>query len=118
MRDIFGLGIFVFALQFIPRASYLRITNEGFTFCSLFRKSPLFLWNDVSGFRVASVPPSRHPLIVFDWHAKPDRSIGRINRHLVGATNGLPDTYGLRPEELADLMNSRRSRGTNGRIQA
>jgi hypothetical protein len=109
----FGLGAIVFALQFIPRASYLWITNEGFTFCSLFRRSPVFLWHDVSDFRVASVPPSRHPLVVFNWTAKPDRRIGRVNRHLVGATDGLPDTYGLRPEELADLMNDWRSRGTS-----
>jgi hypothetical protein len=108
----FGLCTAVFVLQFLPNASYLRIRRDGFRFCSLFRQSPLILWRDVSDFRVARVPPTGHRIVVFDWQAAPNRNVRRINRHLVDASDGLPDSYGLRPEELADLLNAWRSRAT------
>jgi len=106
----FALCAAVFALQLMPGASYLRITDEGFVFCSLFRKSPLILWREVSDFRVASVPRSHHKLIVFDSNNALQSRIRSVNRALVGASDGLPDAYGLKPQELADLLNSRRLR--------
>jgi len=33
------------------------------------------------------------------------RQIGRLNQKLVGADEGLPDTYGLEPQALADFLN-------------
>jgi hypothetical protein len=106
----FGSCVAFFAVQLVPGASYLRIRSEGFRRCSLFRKGPLILWRDVSDFRVASVPPTGHRIVVFDWHAAPNRSSRQIDRHLLGGTDALPDNYGLRPEELAELMNEWRSR--------
>ncbi len=35
---VFALGVPIFALQFHPRAAYLHLTEEGFTYCSLFRR--------------------------------------------------------------------------------
>ena len=105
----FGLGVVAFTAQIIPGASYLRVRSEGFMFCSLFRKSPVILWRDVSSFRVASVPPSGHRLVVFDWYTASNRSVRRINQHLTGATDGLPDSYGLSPQGLAYLLNTWRS---------
>lgn len=107
----FALCAVVFALQLVPGASYLRITDEGFVFCSLFRKSPLVPWREVSEFRVASVPPSSHKLVVYDLNNALRPAIRSVNRALVGASDGLPDTYGLKPQELADLLNSWRLRG-------
>lgn len=108
--SFFGLGVVVFVVQLIPSASYLRIRSEGFMFCALFRKSPLIPWQDVSHFRVGNVPPKGHPLVVFDWHTGSHRGLRQVNRYLVDDTDALPDTYGLSPEELADLLNMWRSR--------
>jgi hypothetical protein len=108
----FGICAAVFLAQFFPGASYLRLRSEGFMFCSLFRKSPLILWRDVSDFRVVRLPPSGKPLVVFDWHAAPNRGVRQLNRRLVDATDGLPDSYGLRPDQLAELMNAWRSHAT------
>lgn len=108
----FGMCAVVFLVRFFPGASYLRLRSDGFTFRSLFRKSPLILWRDVSDFRVVQLPPLGHPLVVFDWHAAPDRGVRQLNRKLVDATDGLPDTYGLQPDQLAALMNAWRSRAT------
>jgi hypothetical protein len=33
----FGLGLVVFVIKLVPNSSYLRVTQEGFTVCSLFR---------------------------------------------------------------------------------
>lgn len=80
-------------------------------FCSLFRKSPVIRWEDVSSFRVASVPPSGQ-MVLFDWYTASNRAVRRVNRGLTGATDGLPDSYGLSPQELADLLNTWRARAT------
>jgi hypothetical protein len=108
--SFFALCAVVFAVQLLPGAGYLRITGEGFVFCSLFRRSPLVRWPDVSDFRVATVPPSRHKLVVYDWSNAHAGRVRRVNRLLVGASDGLPDTYGMEPQALADLLNARRSR--------
>ncbi|HKF48756.1 MAG TPA: STM3941 family protein [Terracidiphilus sp.] len=105
----FGLGVAVIGVQLLPGACYLHIREDGFRYCSSFRKSPLILWQDVSDFRVARVPPTGHRMVVFDWHTAPNRGPRRLNAGLVGATDGLPDSYGLRPEELVDLLNAWRS---------
>jgi hypothetical protein len=102
----FGLGAAIFLLQLVPGASYLRLTSEGFVVCSLFRKTPVIRWSEVSDFRVAAV--SGRKMVVYDWYAKPQRGVRTLNRALVGATDGLPDTYGMKAQELADFLNAKR----------
>lgn len=106
----FSVGLLVFAVQLLPNASYLRLTNSGFEFCSMFRKSDLIPWGDVSHFRVAAVPPSTTNLVVYDLEKPSAHAHRRVNRALIGASDALPDTYGLDAEELADVMNSWRHR--------
>jgi hypothetical protein len=111
----FGMCGAVLLAQLFPGASYLHIRGNGFEYCSLFRKSPLILWQDVSDFRVVRIPPSGKRMVVFDREAAPDYGIRRFNRSVIGATDGLPESYGLRPEELAELLNDWRMRSTRGR---
>lgn len=110
----FGLGVVVFAAMLLPGAAYLKIDREGFQFCSLYRASPKIAWREVSAFRVAAVPPAGNRLVVFDWH-RPGvkRTMRELNRSLVGASDGLPDSYGMKPQALADLLNQWRM-GTGG----
>ena len=108
----FGLGSLVFAVQFMPSASYLSLTTEGFIVSALFRKWPLIRWEDVSEFRVAAAPPTGMKMVVFDWHRSTKPRLRRINRALVGAGEGLPDTYGLKPGDLAELLNRWRKAAT------
>jgi|SRR5579862_2002015 len=111
----FGLCTAIFIAQIVPGASYLQVRRDGFMYCSLFRKFPVIPWQDVSVFRVASVPPSGFSLVVFDWQTSSHPVVRRVNQHLIGATAGLPDSYGLSPQELADLPNTWRSRATGSR---
>jgi hypothetical protein len=102
----------VFGVQLFPDASWLHITAEGFTVCSLFRKSDFVPWRDVSNFRVATV--AHHRMVVYDRDTAAKPGLRRLNRSLMGATDGLPDNYGMKQQALADLMNERRALAISG----
>jgi hypothetical protein len=105
----FGLGVAVSVVQLLPGASYLEMTRDGFVICSLFRRSPLFLWRDVSAFTVARLPPHGKQMVVFSSANDAAKPLGKVNRAMLGASGGLPDTYGMNADALAELMNRRRS---------
>jgi len=127
----FGIGAAVLSVRFVPGASYLRLRGDGFRFCSLFRTSPLFLWRDVSGFRVARLPSFGHPVVIFDWRAAPDRGASPAQAHArflrdrrrskgsgtAGSEGGLPGTHGtgkpLSPPEATSSDRWKR-RGAQG----
>jgi hypothetical protein len=48
-------------------------------------------------------------VVVFDYARDGDSDLARENRHLMGGSRALPDNYGLRPEDLADLLNDARA---------
>ena len=106
---LFGLGVAVFAVQLIPGAAYLEITPHGFVLCSLFRRSPLFPWRDVSSFTVARLPPHGKKMVMCSPQSDASKALGKAFHAMFGASGGLPDTYGMKAEALADLMNTRRS---------
>lgn len=65
-------------------------------------------WADVSAFSVVDVGI---PMVVFD----DDRTmtgggVAQFNRDMIGRGGGLPDTYGMTPEDLAWLLNEWRIR--------
>ncbi len=105
----FALGLPVFALQFHPKAAYLHLAPDGFTFCSLFRAHTV-RWTHVGEFAVICVGPNR----MVAWNFTPDYpATGRaraISKSLSGYEAALPNTYGMKPHELADLLDSLRRR--------
>jgi len=110
----FALGLPVFGVQFHPKAAYLHLAADGFTFCSLFR--PHFVqWACVQEFAVIHVGPNR----MVAWNFTPDHpATGRargISKALSGYEAALPDTYGMNPQELADVLNSLLHQYTNTR---
>lgn len=105
----FGLCALVFLIQFHPRSSYLRLNREGFIVCSLFRQSPLVPWRDVGPFQVAKIPRARRTFVVYEWNTKKHPTLQAISRSIAGTNAALPDTYGLRAEQLADLLNEWRT---------
>lgn len=104
----FGLCAIVFVVQLVPAASYLHLSPDGFVVRSLFRTSPLIPWKDVGEFRVWTVTPNR--MVVYDYSGAPHPRLKRLNRAVCGADAGLPDTYGMKAYELANLMNDWRAR--------
>ncbi len=106
---LFGLAALVFAIQLHPDASYLRLTPEGFYVRSLFRMSPLVPWSEAGDFRVETLPPARTRMVVYDSTNPKSQGLRKFNRAFVGATDGLPDSYGMKAEALAALMNEWRN---------
>jgi hypothetical protein len=106
---VFALGLPVFALQLHPKAAYLHLGPEAFTFCSLFRAHKV-RWEHVREFAVIYVGLNR----MVAWNYVPEHpAIGgarAISKSLCGYEAALPDTYGMKPQELVELMESMRQR--------
>ena len=91
----FGAGTLVALILILPGASYLRLAPDGFTICSLYRKSFL-RWSDVQDFRVVQIGLNNHY-----QRAKRSR---RFAAAIAACEGALPDNYGLTAEKLAGLM--------------
>jgi hypothetical protein len=67
-------------------------------------------WMDVSAFSVVDVGI---PMVVFDDdRTMTSGGVVAFNRDMIGRGGGLPDTYGMMPEDLAWLLNEWRTRAT------
>jgi len=99
----FGFGCVVSILYLLPNASYLRITPEGFTICTMY-KQDTFNWADVTEFGVGRVV---NKMVMFNFEPSYQRStrLRNVNAKLTGFEAGLPDSYGLSHEALAGLLN-------------
>jgi hypothetical protein len=102
----FGLCAVVVAINLLPRSSYLRLTAAGFEICNLFR-SRFIAWKDVSRFGVTRV--GNREMVGWD-PLPPISTLGKTNQALCGYASAFPDTYGLKAEKLAELLNSVRDR--------
>ena len=102
----FALGIPIFLLQLHPRASYLTVSPDGFEFSSLFRKTR-YRWSDLAAFGTYTLRPGG-TFVGFDyspsWPISP--KLRAAAKAMAGFEGGLPDTYGMKAEELALLLNS------------
>jgi hypothetical protein len=99
----FGLCLLVAIIQFHPKASYLHLSAEGFTFCSFFRSS-FVSWQYVQEFGLISIGNNT----MVSWNYTSEYVAGGRARAFSQALSGyeaaLPDTYGLKPKHLAQLM--------------
>jgi hypothetical protein len=110
----FGLGVLVLLIQLLPGATYLRLTPEGFEICSLFRISRL-AWRDVKEFCVYK--QNLNTFVGFSFVDEYDRAqFGRLISRSVSDVFGssivegmLPDCYGMKAADLAQLLNDWRS---------
>ena len=104
-----GAGTLVALVAMLPGASYLKLGPEGFTICSLFRKSFLS-WTNVQDFRVISI--SLNKMVGFDYapHYQRAKRTRRFSAVIAAAEGGLPDTYGLGAAKLTVLMTVYRDR--------
>ena len=109
IAGFFGLGVVNFIVQLIPGRAYLRLDFEGFTFCSLYRKTTL-PWSAIDGFHVVVMRQTGmkvHELVGFNFLPSYDRSqvARQISNAVAECEGGLPNTYGKSAGELAHLMN-------------
>jgi hypothetical protein len=104
VASLFGICTLVGMTLLLPASSYLRITTQGFTVCSLFR-AHTFQWSDVSEFGVSQVGPRKMVMFNFAASYTNTSSVRAFNASVFGYEAGLPDSYGLGHEELASLLN-------------
>ena len=97
----------VFLIQFLPGAAYLRLTPEGFTYCSAFRAHTT-RWEDVQEFGVMQMHHTR----MVGWNYAPRSQVKArmrgFSKTLTGYEAGLPDTYGLKAEQLVEALETLR----------
>lgn len=104
----FGLGSVIILAELHPKASFLTVDKDGIEFCSLFRKTRL-RWAEISGFGAFKY---------FRWYRFETKKVGinfsveykgsskgrAVAKTLIGFEGQLPDAYGFRAEDLAQLL--------------
>jgi hypothetical protein len=100
----FGMCLAVSIAQFNPKAAYLLVEPDGFTFCAMFRPQKVF-WRDVDHFEVTRIVLNK--MVVWNYPAEntPHMKGRAISKSIAGYEAGLPDTYGFKAEELCALLN-------------
>ena len=103
----FGLGIIVGVFQLNPKASYLRLEADGFTFCAMFRSHKV-PWRHVQYFDVARIVLNK--MLVWNYSAdhQDQKKAKALAKSIGGYEAALPDTYGFKAEALCALMNQLR----------
>ena len=103
----FGMCAMLIPLQFLPGASYLHLASEGFTYCNAFRAHTV-RWEDVQEFGVMRVQHNRF----VGWNYTPDyqarAALRSFSKSIAGYEACLPDTYGLKVEKLAEVLETLR----------
>ena len=108
VSGIFAVGLALAGLFVLPGNAYLELRPDGFTVCT-FRRRQSYRWDAVSAFDITTIAHNR--FVAFDVIAEEDRHKGAgIAVAISGAESSLPDTYGMRAEDLAAQMNEWRER--------
>jgi hypothetical protein len=111
LAGLFGLGIPVAIIMLLPGSTYLRIKEDGLTINNLFRKR-LFPWDVIDEFLVVQLKRrgvNVGKIVGFNFVQSYDRftSGRRFARAINQCEVALPDDYGMKVEELAELLNSK-----------
>lgn len=118
-----GLGIPLSIINMLPNSNYLLLTPEGFTIRSSF-KSRFFKWSDVKGFNISQLPipniisilRGTGKMVTFEFSdtytklVTPRAFVRDITGFNIGADIALESGYGMKLQDLCNLMNEWRER--------
>lgn len=105
----FGASALLFLIGVAAGENYLRLTPAGFEVRTFFR-SHFYRWQDVLGFGVARLHIHRY-VTIFMMPEYIETLRGReASAAMTGVEGMLPDTYGMRAEDLAELLEQWRVR--------
>ena len=99
----FALGAIVFVINMLPNASYLRLDEESFTFCSLFRAHTV-PWAAIQEFGLVTIRFKRMVAWNFVEGYVTNMRLQDLSRAISGFDAALPDTYGLSANDLVEKM--------------
>jgi len=98
---LFGSGTLFGIAVILPGSCSLRLDREGFI-CTRLYRARRYRWSDVNDLAVWTGRGVR--AVVFEV-AKPRLTVlEKINEAVAGCNGFLPDTYGLTPERLVQLL--------------
>ena len=111
---LFGAAVVMCIVQLVPRWSHLRIAPDGLVLRNLGR-TQRWSWNDLENFTTYEIYHQYGSVknVGFDRRdLTPERQsfFQTLTRGMTGVDGALPDTYGMRHEELADVLNAARDR--------
>ena len=119
----FGLCSVAYMVQLTTGGGYLKLRDDEFEFVYGFGRKQCVKWDDVDSFRVAVarnlsryyVPPTR----LVGWNYKQGVDVSKFGRvtskTLSGREACLPDTHGMKVEELLSLLNEHLERSRDRR---
>jgi len=107
----FALGIPAALIQMVPGSGFLRIDASGVTFSNVFRRTFL-RWSDIETFYVVTLRShgiKAHEMVGFEYAPACDRSrtARKLAKFISDCEGALPDTYGKKASDLAELLNAR-----------
>lgn len=109
VAGFFGLTALLAVAMLVYGHANLRLAEDGFAVGRIWRDAA-YRWTDVSPFEIVSIHGSGR--VGFDVPG--DHGIlANLARKQFGASAILPDSYGMKAEELADLMNAWRTAALN-----
>ncbi|MGH6986481.1 MAG: hypothetical protein ACRED9_06565 [Caulobacteraceae bacterium] len=98
----------VFAWE-VVRAEQLRLSPEGLQWRGP-RTTLTYPWDRLSEFSVVSTGASKLIGFTILDEGAPPKALARINAALVGNSAALPALWELKPEKVAEILNSARAR--------
>lgn len=111
LAGFFSLFIPLAIIMLLPGSTHLRIEEDGLTMSNLFRKR-LFSWDVIDKFLVVEVKRrgvNVGKIVGFNFVQSYDRFAAgrRFARAINQCEMALSDDYGMKVEELAELLNSK-----------
>jgi hypothetical protein len=101
----FGGGALIFAVNLLPGSSYLKVSPDGITYSTLY-KCRHYAWEDIDKFGVMAVGMNRTVGMSFSSRYSGLERTRKAVATVSGYEGSLPDTYGMKAKELADMLNA------------
>jgi hypothetical protein len=106
---LFGAGALAALANLLPNSAYLELRTDGFIVKNTFRQK-FVRWADVQAFYPWKIQYNH--MVGWDYQPAYEKSVfsRKVSAALGTPEYYLPDTYGMKVEELAELMNTVRSK--------
>ena len=100
----FGAAVPILTIQITQGSGYLKIDKSGIHIGTIRSKDTTYYWEDLSEFGVVSINGNKMVSLSYADSYKKEKLGRSVASGLAGVEGALPDTYGLKAEELAILL--------------